>query len=274
MWDYTEKPTQIPISRNRSKQKDDKVTKEEKTAFRALAGTMMYMGNSLVPQKSMITSKMQQNLGDLRVKHLLAGNRSMEKILTLRPYIRYISITGPADIRIMSLSDAAHGGSDSIYGQPVGIGGLPIEAKGTDEVIYHPITWTSHKQKLVSYSAFSADILPAADADDRGYDMKLSLASILRERSVKHDLFVDGRALFDTITTLHEPREYRLRKPVARMRDSFENGELDSIRWIDGKSNMGDALTKPNVKLSRRLNETMARGIWDDIVKDEWRISG
>lgn len=71
------------------------------------------------------------------------------------------------------------------------------------------------------------------------------------------------------MTTLHEPREYRLRKTVARMRDSFESGELDEVKWIDGKSNLADALTKNNTELSEKLNLMMARGIWDNDLDDK-----
>lgn len=272
MWEYIERLTHIPTSRKRSKQREERATNDEETAYRALAGTIMYLGNALMPQASMTTSKMQQKLGNLRVKDLSEGNRSMREILTLRPYIRYKRVTERTDIRIISLSDAAHGGGDSIYGQTGGICGLTFKETGNDKAIYHPIAWTSHKQKRVTYSAFGAEILAAADADDRGYDLKLSLASILPDRKITHELFVDARALFDTITTLHEPREYRLRKTVARMRDSFENGELDSVKWIDGKVNLADALTKHNIELSKRLNEMMAQGTWDDSLNDDWRI--
>lgn len=272
MWEYTEKLTQVDMSRKRLKQREEKATNEEESAYRALAGTLMYMGNAIVPQASMVTSKMQQRLGDLRVKHLIDGNASVKEILKLRPYISYRRVTGCPDVRLVSLSDAAHGGADSIYGQTGGLCGIAIKSSGSHGTIYHPLGWTSHKQKRVSYSAFGAEILAAADADDRGYDLKLSIQAILRDRNVTHELYVDARALFDTITTLHEPREYRLRKTVARMRDSFENGELDSVKWIDGKTNMADALTKSNAELSLRLNRMMARGTWDESMQEGWRI--
>lgn len=70
-----------------------------------------------------------------------------------------------------------------------------IAPPGSHEIFYHPIAWTSHKQKRVSYSAFGAEILAAADADYRGYDLKLSMMSLLQDKNVKHELFVDARAL-------------------------------------------------------------------------------
>lgn len=31
-----------------------------------------------------------------------------------------------------------------------------------------------------------------------------------------------------------------------QLRESFESGELDNLRWIEGKANIADALTKEN----------------------------
>lgn len=272
MWEYLDKLSAVALSRTRCKQREERATATEESAYRALAGTLMYMGNAVVPQAAMITSKMQQQLGDLRVKHIVDGNNLMKEVMTLRPYIKYRRPPGLSNIKVVSLSDAAHGGGESVYGQSGSICGILIDNAGSSERVYHAISWTSHKQKRVSYSAFGAEILAAADADDRGFDLKLSLRSILSGNEIRHELFVDARALFDTITTLHEPREYRLRKTVARMRDAFESGELDCVTWIDGKSNLSDALTKNNAELSIRLNTMLSSGIWDVNLNDEWRI--
>lgn len=71
----------------------------------------MYMINSIIPQADMITSRIQQFLGDLRVKHLCEGNTNMNEILSLRSYIRYIRPVVLTVMRIVSLSDASHGGA-------------------------------------------------------------------------------------------------------------------------------------------------------------------
>lgn len=60
--------------------------------------------------------------------------------------------------------------------------------------------------------------------------MKESVKSIFPNRMIKHEIIVDSRAHFDTITTLQETKEYRLRKTVPRIRNGFEAEELDAIR--------------------------------------------
>ena len=72
---------------------------------------------------------------------------------------------------------------------------------------------------------------------------------------------VDSRGLYSTITTLHEGADYRLRPTVSRLRDSFENGEIDHMQWIAGTKNLADALTKRNFSMFRQLNEVMKEGL-------------
>lgn len=84
-----------------------------------------------------------------------------------------------------------------------------------------------------------------------------------------YEILVDSFALYDTITTLLEPREYRLRKVVARMRDAFESGDLNGVKWIQRLHGLADALTKPSTVLACRLNKMLAGGVWDEMIENE-----
>lgn len=106
--------------------------------------------------------------------------------------------------------------------------------------------------------------MAAADADDRGYVLNMSYYSVFVKGKMKHELFVDSCSLFDTITTVHEPREYRLKKTVAKMRYSFESGELNGGNWSNGKDNLANCLTEWNAEISKRLNVMLCVGTWDE----------
>lgn len=73
---------------------------------------------------------------------------------------------------------------------------------------------------------------------------------------------MDSKALLNTVITLQDNREYRLRKTVARIRCSFEAGYLDAIRWIPAKENLADDLTKRNIEAWRKLNKMFHNGLW------------
>lgn len=84
---------------------------------------------------------------------------------------------------------------------------------------------------------------------------------MFREVQIRNELFTDSRCLYDTITTLHEGKDYRLRPTVQRMRNSFESQELNSMRWIPGLINLADSLTKRNVKTYAILNDLLSKGV-------------
>lgn len=48
-----------------------------------------------------------------------------------------------------------------------------------------------------------------------------------------------------------------------RIRNSFESRELDTLRWIPGRINIADALTKRNPTMHRLLNQIAVRGVLD-----------
>ena len=73
-------------------------------------------------------------------------------------------------------------------------------------------------------------------------------------------LTVDSHGLYSTITTLRDGSDYGLRPTVARLRDSFENEEINTMQWIPGKDNLSDALTKRNVAMFLKLNKVARTG--------------
>lgn len=150
--------------------------------------------------------------------------------------------------------------SSSGYGQTVLISGLRNELRsGLD--IFHPLDWCSNKQRRASYSPYGAEVLAYADADDRGQYFKEGLNAIFSKTRTRNELFTDSRCLYDTITSLHEGRDFRLRPTVQRIRNSFDSRELDLMRWIPGTVNPADALKKRTPNTSKLLNELTSGGL-------------
>lgn len=262
MHSYLERIKPISVSRGRRHLPHSSADDRERSEYRTLAGTLLYLGQAVLPQACYVASRLQQRLGSLTVRHLLEGNEMLRELSALRAQVTFRRPGDIDSITVCTISDASHGGNDSVYGQTGIICGLRIVSRAPKEELFHPLVWSSHKQRRVSYSSFGAEILAAAAADDRGYEVKRSIFSIFPESPLRHEIMVDSKALFETITTLHQGDDYRLRGTVARMRDLFESQELNSLRWIPGIMNVADALTKRNLKTSALLNQLLADGRW------------
>ena len=83
---------------------------------------------------------------------------------------------------------------------------------------------------------------------------------MLAKRRIRSQLCVDSKYIHDTITTLHDRKEYGLKQTVQRMRGSFESKELNVLGCIPAIKNIADALKKRNAKLYRTLNNIRITG--------------
>ena len=248
---YVERLNAIELSCSRRKMREDTAKENEVKQYRSLAATLMYLGNAVLPQSSYATSLLQQKLPKLRVEELVTANDILKEILTLKPEIVFRASPTAANITeviVSSFSDAAFNHTDmSGYGQTGLLTGLRIKRRdGVTSTT--PLTGPVASKKRVSYSPYGDEVLACAEADDRGYYIKIGLMAMFPNTKVRNELSTDSRCLYDTITTIHEGRGYRLRPTVQRIRNSFDSHELNHMRSIAGEGNPSDALTKRNIK--------------------------
>lgn len=249
----------IHIDSHRETQADMEASDEEVQKYRALAGELVWLGCGVMPQAATIGSLMQQRVPRLQVKDLMSANRELEQLRSMPAVLTFRRPEGNVvAAEVLTFSDASFNISPKIsYGQSGIVAGIlyTVRDHGRSEEVYHMVDWASIKQRRVSYSSYGAEILACADADDRSFYLKMSFNSIFPSCKFKSTLVVDSKGLYDTITTLHQGREYRLRQTVQRLRDSFESQEMDALRWIQGHANISDALTKNCPRSHAMLNE-------------------
>lgn len=222
---FLSKLNPIPINKHRRKQVHERSTPNEIELFRSLAGALLWLGSAVMPQASCIASFMQQKVTRLRVKDITDANARLKELRDIKASIRFITPASGlrSEISVTSFSDAAFNISTcQSYGQTGMVVGLLFdENRGRKGPIFHPIDWSSSKQRRVSHSSYGAEILACAETDDRGFHVKQAVQTLFADRKIKHRVNVDSKGLYDTITTLHEGREYRLRQTVQSIRDPF-----------------------------------------------------
>lgn len=156
---------------------------------------------------------MQQSLGCLHVYDVLEANVMVREVIPLKPAILSSKSSYIKHITILSSSDASHAGLTKVYGQCRVLIGLKIDPR--KGVMYHPTTWTSHKQEKISYSSYCAETLATSDADDRGYHLKQALRASFPDNELKHEHLVKSELLFKAVTTLHQSSDHQLGRVVA-----------------------------------------------------------
>ena len=268
---YIKQLKDIALSRARRKQRDEKATEAEISMFRSVTGTLLWLGKGVLPPAAYACSALQQKIVGLRVSHLMEANTMIREILKLNPMILFRRPESIEEAIICTFSDAAYNiSSAKSYGQSGIFAGLSIKTAGGLQV-YHAIDWSSTKQRRICHSSYGAEIIACADGDDRGFHLRGAFRSLFPYRPITNELQVDSHGLYDTITTLHEGHDYRLRQTVQRIRNSFEAEEIDVLRWIPGRSNVADALTKIDVQLWKLINDMCVSG---RLVVEFWSRQG
>ena len=123
----------LPISRARRKQQNEPATPVELRSLQALAGKLNYLGHGILPQTSLVASKMQQFVADLRVSHLYQANTALSQLRRLCLSLLYKSRRSHPGLLphsfLLTFSDASTGTSS--YGQTGFISGLLLPAGRT-----------------------------------------------------------------------------------------------------------------------------------------------
>ena len=249
-------PLELPLQRR--KQQEDLVTEKELKAYQSLAGKMNWLGHCVVPHYSFAASYLQQQLSELRVKHLVQANGVLKEMKRYHPTLVYGRCMNVTEAFLCTFADASFPkAAGSIYGQSGILCGFVLGSGPTAP--FHPIAWISHKQTRVCRSSTAAEILAIAEAEELGTVLCTALGRICG-RSIPHELNIDSRSLFEAMVTQHELKDFRLRQAGQGLRASFEVGDIAVIRWIAGRCNPADALTKRSPSTGPLLSDMCVTG--------------
>jgi hypothetical protein len=163
----------------------------------------------------------------------------------------------PASTRFSDARFNSMGGE--LYGQGDYISWLPVRTHARDAFYF--LDQYSSCLKRVVCSSFGAEILAFAEADDRLFALRSSFKEMLFARTFESELLVDLNGLYSCICTLSNNKEHRLRRTVARIRESFDSGDLDILRWIRGVLNLAGGQTKFNLATWEWLHRTLSTSL-------------
>ncbi|KAI1002055.1 hypothetical protein K3495_g6147 [Podosphaera aphanis] len=107
------------------------------------------------------------------------------------------------------------------------------------------IHWSSLKCKRVTRSVLASEIYSVAHGFDVAVVLKTTIEQILDlNEPLPLILCTDSQSLYDCLVKLGNTQEKRLMIDIMSLRQSYEWHQITEIRWIDGRSNSVDAMTK------------------------------
>lgn len=144
----------VEVDRVRRKQTEEKVSCEEYSSYRKLAGELIWAGNGCVPKASFVGSYLQQLAPRLKVSDLTNANRMLAEMKDLSATLLFKKLKSPVEkVEIQTFSDASFNISNSReYGQTGIITGVLVVGQNGEEA-FHMIDWASTKQRRVTHSS-------------------------------------------------------------------------------------------------------------------------
>ena len=110
------------------------------------------------------------------------------------------------------------------------------------------IHWSSVKCKRVTRSVLASELYAMVHGVDIGIAIKATIDNIIRQLAILNPIplivCTDSRSLYDCLVKLGTTREKRLMIDIMSLRQSYEQREITEVRWIDGKDNPADSMTK------------------------------
>ena len=204
------------------------------TRYRSIVGSLRYLC-STIPDISLSVGMVSRYLEAPAEAHWVA----VKKIL------RYVSGTlnhgccykqgGAAAPEVISYSDSDHAGDLD-------------DRRSTTGVVFFlnssPITWTSHKQKVVAVSSCEAEYMAAATAACQGVWLCRLLGGLTGDTPTRAKLRVDNKsAIALSKNPVHHDRSKHIDIRYHFIRECIEDGKVD-VDHVGTDGQLADFLTK------------------------------
>ena len=236
---YIDQLKEIPIDNARKKQTQEELSKEERSSLKSLSGQMIWVTSQSRPDMAFESCVMSVVGKNPTIENILNANKAVRKIKSNNDVqLRFPDLGSFSKIEIIVYSDATHASLPDGASQ----GAYVVFCKGKGKVA--PILWQSKKLKRVTKSPLASETLALGEAADAG----ILIANLLSEIHGLKNLppvqcITDSKSLRDTLHTSNTIEDMSLRVNVGRLREMINLKEI-SVRWVEGKMQLADPLTK------------------------------
>jgi hypothetical protein len=141
-------------------------------------------------------------------------------------------------LQLLAFTDASFANNKDLSSQ-IGYVLVLADAKGRANILH----WSSIKCQRVTRSVLASELYGMTHGFDMGASVKSTIERILRI-SLPLILCTDSQSLYDCLVKLGTTQEKRLMIDVMCLRESYERREITEVKWIKGKTNPADSMTK------------------------------
>ena len=251
---YIEELKMIELHPDRLKEREEVLTKEERSQLKSLSGQMLWVTNQTRPDMAFETCVMSNTGKDPTVRKIVDANKAVRKIQNSNDVkVKFPPLGKPSDISIVAYGDGTHASLSDGSSQ----GAFIIFLHGNGKIA--PMMWQSKKLKRVTKSPLASEALSLGETADAGLLIANMVKEIYKLPAIPQvRFFSDSKSLKDALYTSNTVEDMSIRVSIARMREMVNLGEI-SVKWVEGKRQLADVLTKKGAS-SEALLRVLACG--------------
>ena len=239
---YIESLSTIHINKLRSSQKKSELTESEKIAYRALVGQLNWIATHTRPDIAFDTCELSVSFKNATITDLLRLNKLVTRVKSIGINLFFPRLQSLEKCTLECYADAAFKNLPTKESQ----GGLIIFLK--DEMGYRcPILWQSRKLERVADSTLTAETLALLEGAKTSIYLAAILKQIIGNANLKIKCFTDNKSLTDSLTSLKQVNDRRLRLEITVLRNMLEKEEITTVTWVNSSEQLADCLTKKGV---------------------------
>jgi len=256
--EYCEKIQPVSMDR-RNKDLERPLTSREKGLYQETLGKLLWISSQTRPDLSFDTMELSTYTSSVKVKHMDILNKVVKKVKFGPREMKFNRMDLEKDrIKVIFYSDASLGNLPNKAHS--GRGYLVFLSDGHQASL---IAWSSNKIKRVVHSVYGAETLGCVDGMSAAIYIRQLLSEMLyndaRKKVIPIYGFIDSNQLFQSISSVKQPLDMRMRLDIAGIRETVSSGEVDNITWIPTREMLADSLTKKNSDI-KKLKDVVENG--------------
>ena len=233
----------INIKPARAKQVDEKLTPEERSQLRKVAGQLGWLGRGSRPDLVFAQVEMSTHFVDGKVKDLNQAAKMMRKVKDSESYFTVKDLGHVSDWTVEVSTDASLCNlNDGVGSTGAKVVLLVNEKRG----VCAPLVWHANKITRIVDSTLAAECVSLKEGLDEGVQIRQMIEEIygLKDKTVPVKGIVDNKGTVDAIHSTSSVKDRKLRRDVGAIKQMLSEGEVSGVSWCPGKDQLADCMTK------------------------------
>ena len=240
---FIDEINQIEISRERTKNKSDKLTDDELKSYRTLIGQLSWAANQTRPDISFSVCELSSAVKHATVEHLLKANKVLKNVKDQQVVLTFPRMKNMQDCTFVTYSDSSFNNLDN-GGSQEGFKMFLTDNIGNSS----SVIWQSKKIRRVVKSTMAAETLALVDAAEASFWLSKLFVEICSGNKIQINMplhfYIDSKQLHEGLFSIRPVLDKRLRTERGILREMIEKKEIHSATRISSDKQLANCLTK------------------------------